>query len=108
MVTYLVTIVTKCVNRWMSEKFDGVRLFWDGSAFYSRQGKIIEVPDFVKSQMPKIALDGELWYLQKFVHNLICKGHDMDCIKMQSLFVIVTPVKKSGNQLFFGYLMLLI
>jgi DNA ligase-1 len=45
----------------MSEKFDGMRLFWDGAAFYSRQGKIVKVPEFITSQMPKISLDGELW-----------------------------------------------
>jgi hypothetical protein len=48
-------------NRWMSEKFDGARLFWDGNDFFNRQGKKIRVPDFVASKMPKIALDGELW-----------------------------------------------
>jgi DNA ligase-1 len=48
-------------NRWMTEKFDGIRLFWDGSAFFSRQGNKIQVPDNLYKKMPKIALDGELW-----------------------------------------------
>jgi DNA ligase-1 len=45
----------------MTEKFDGVRLFWDGSAFYNRQGGKLRVPNFFKEQMPNVALDGELW-----------------------------------------------
>jgi DNA ligase-1 len=45
----------------MTEKYDGVRLFWDGSCFFTRQGKKLKFPDFMTNQMPKIALDGELW-----------------------------------------------
>jgi DNA ligase-1 len=45
--------------RWMSEKYDGMRLFWDGSAFFTRHGKKLTAPDFIK--MPNFALDGELW-----------------------------------------------
>jgi DNA ligase-1 len=45
----------------MTEKYDGVRLFWDGSAFFTRQGRKVQVPHSISSQMPKVALDGELW-----------------------------------------------
>jgi DNA ligase-1 len=45
----------------MSEKFDGMRLYWTGSQFFTRQGKNVLVPDFITKQLPKIALDGELW-----------------------------------------------
>ena len=45
----------------MTEKFDGIRLLWDGFAFYTRQGKKIKAPYFITNQMPKVALDGELW-----------------------------------------------
>jgi DNA ligase-1 len=48
---------------WMSEKYDGVRLFWNGSAFYTRQGKKLRLPLSITSQMPNIALDGELWFI---------------------------------------------
>jgi DNA ligase-1 len=45
----------------MTEKFDGVRLFWNGTAFFTRQGKKVLVPESLTSQLPGIALDGELW-----------------------------------------------
>jgi ATP-dependent DNA ligase len=45
----------------MTEKFDGMRLYWTGSQFFTRQGNIMKVPEFFSSQLPKIALDGELW-----------------------------------------------
>jgi DNA ligase-1 len=49
-------------NGWfMTEKFDGMRLFWDGSQFFTRQGKKVMAPESVISQLPKVALDGELW-----------------------------------------------
>ena len=46
---------------WLSEKFDGIRMYWTGSDFYSRQGNKIHVPLSLKNQLPKIALDCELW-----------------------------------------------
>ncbi|CAF3707369.1 unnamed protein product [Rotaria sp. Silwood1] len=46
---------------WMSEKLDGVRAYWNGSNFYSRQGNLFHVPDFFKVSLPKVPLDGEIW-----------------------------------------------
>jgi DNA ligase-1 len=46
---------------YMTEKYDGVRLYWNGKEFLSRQGKKIPVPEFIASQFPKTELDGELW-----------------------------------------------
>ncbi|CAF1083579.1 unnamed protein product [Adineta steineri] len=46
---------------WMSEKLDGVRAYWNGKNFYSRQGNLFHVPDFFKAALPKVALDGEIW-----------------------------------------------
>jgi DNA ligase-1 len=46
----------------MSEKFDGVRVFWDGVKLHTRQGKEIKVPEFISERLPtEFALDGELW-----------------------------------------------
>ena len=45
----------------MSEKFDGVRVFWDGRKLHTRQGRELHVPESWSSQLPQIALDGELW-----------------------------------------------
>jgi DNA ligase-1 len=50
------------VKGWfMSEKFDGIRAYWDGKGnFWSKNGKIINVPESFK-QLPPFPLDGELW-----------------------------------------------
>jgi DNA ligase-1 len=46
----------------MTEKYDGMRLFWNGSEFYSRQGEKVNVPDSISRQFPpSISLDCELW-----------------------------------------------
>jgi DNA ligase-1 len=50
-------------NWWISEKFDGMRLYWNGSQLITRQGNIVKAPDSWTSQLPNVALDGELWYL---------------------------------------------
>ena len=49
-------------NGWiMTEKYDGVRLYWNGNNFITRHGRKIQVPSPMSIQMPSIALDGELW-----------------------------------------------
>lgn len=51
-------------HRWMSEKFDGVRAYWDGQKMYSKQGKILAIPQFFADYLPRVPLDGELWLVQ--------------------------------------------
>lgn len=47
---------------WMSEKYDGVRGFWDGRVLLTRNGNKIHAPDDFLAELPVgIALDGELW-----------------------------------------------
>jgi DNA ligase-1 len=50
---------------WMSEKLDGVRAYWDGQQFLSRQGNIYHAPDWFIEGLPAVALDGELWIDRK-------------------------------------------
>jgi DNA ligase-1 len=45
----------------MTEKYDGMRLYWTGKEFLTRQGKKVRAPEFFTKNLPKIALDGELW-----------------------------------------------
>ena len=46
----------------MSEKYDGVRAFWNGKILVSKNRKIINAPKWWLENLPKnIALDGELW-----------------------------------------------
>jgi DNA ligase-1 len=46
---------------WMSEKLDGVRAYWDGKQFLSRQGNRYYAPDWFVEGLPDTPLDGELW-----------------------------------------------
>ena len=47
---------------WISEKFDGLRGYWDGRKLWSRKGTAISAPDYFLAELPRdIALDGELW-----------------------------------------------
>jgi DNA ligase-1 len=49
------------VEGWfMSEKLDGIRAYWDGQNFLSKNNNIINVPEFLK-QLPPFPVDGELW-----------------------------------------------
>jgi DNA ligase-1 len=46
---------------WVSEKYDGVRGYWDGQRLLTRHGHPIRVPAWFTSGWPKRAMDGELW-----------------------------------------------
>jgi DNA ligase-1 len=46
---------------WISEKLDGVRAYWDGTGFLSRQGNRYHAPDWFIAGLPSEPLDGELW-----------------------------------------------
>jgi DNA ligase-1 len=46
---------------WVSEKYDGVRGYWNGKQMLSRGGEIIALPASLRSALPPFALDGELW-----------------------------------------------
>ncbi|MBK5930717.1 DNA ligase [Halochromatium salexigens] len=45
----------------VSEKFDGVRAFWDGRRLITRGGLIINAPAWFTAGFPNQPLDGELW-----------------------------------------------
>ena len=46
---------------WVSEKYDGVRAFWNGRELLSRAGNPIQAPDWFRANLPAVPLDGELW-----------------------------------------------
>lgn len=46
---------------WISEKLDGVRAYWDGQHLRTRQGQVIQAPEWFTEPLPNIPLDGELW-----------------------------------------------
>ena len=46
---------------WVSEKYDGVRAYWDGTQLWTRQGHRIHAPAWFTAGWPAQPLDGELW-----------------------------------------------
>lgn len=46
---------------WLSEKYDGVRAFWDGRRLLTRGGQPIAAPDWFTAGWPEHPVDGELW-----------------------------------------------
>lgn len=46
---------------WVSEKYDGVRGYWDGQRLRTRGGEAITPPAWFTAGWPATALDGELW-----------------------------------------------
>ncbi|MFT6031078.1 MAG: DNA ligase-1 [Oleiphilaceae bacterium] len=48
-------------NYWISEKLDGIRGRWNGTALITRNGNIINAPTWFVKNFPSETLDGELW-----------------------------------------------
>lgn len=45
----------------VSEKYDGVRAYWDGSGLRFRSGLPVSAPAWFLAGLPAVPLDGELW-----------------------------------------------
>jgi len=61
----LIIFLTFAPRRWLFEKYDGIRGFWNPlkHAFFSRFGNKLEIPQHIVDSMPEDTfLDGELWY----------------------------------------------
>ena len=48
-------------NYWVSEKYDGVRAYWNGKQLLTRSGNPINAPHWFTAPLPAYPLDGELW-----------------------------------------------
>ena len=46
---------------WVSEKYDGVRGYWDGAQLWTRGGERINAPAWFTAGWPPVPMDGELW-----------------------------------------------
>jgi DNA ligase 1 len=46
---------------WVSEKYDGVRGYWDGQRLLTRAGNPIAAPAWFTAGWPQTPMDGELW-----------------------------------------------
>src|SRR4051812_48532035 len=48
--------------RWLSEKMDGIRAYWNGEKLITRHGKEVPCPEWFIEGLPSdIHLDGEMW-----------------------------------------------
>lgn len=61
---------------WISEKYDGVRAFWNGQQLLSRAGNPIAAPSWFLAALPEQTLDGELWIDRGRFENLIATVRD--------------------------------
>ena len=46
---------------WVSEKYDGVRGYWDGRTLHTRGGETVAAPAWFTAGWPDTPMDGELW-----------------------------------------------
>ncbi len=46
---------------WVSEKYDGLRGYWDGQQLFTRGGERVQAPVWFTAGWPSTPLDGELW-----------------------------------------------
>jgi DNA ligase-1 len=53
----------------MSEKMDGIRIFWDGKQLFLKNGNLLIAPDYFIQGLPLIPLDGELWLGRNIPHK---------------------------------------
>ncbi len=88
---------------WVSEKLDGVRAYWNGQQFISRQGNPYSAPSWFTKDFPKQVLDGELWLGRGQFQSLLSIVRKKQAIdgewQQVRFFVFDLPqVKKSFSQ----------
>jgi len=83
---------------WMSEKLDGVRAWWDGRQFLSRQGNVYRAPAWFTAGLPTEPLDGELWLDRKAFQRTvsIVRRHDQSDHWRQISFVVFDAPAATG------------
>jgi DNA ligase 1 len=84
---------------WRSEKLDGVRAYWDGKQFLSRQGNIYHAPDWFVKDIPSVALDGELWIGRKAFQRTvsIVRRQDKNDLWNEVRFLVFDAPAASGS-----------
>jgi len=83
---------------WLSEKLDGVRAYWDGRQFLSRQGNQFFAPDWYTAGLPNKPLDGELWLGRKAFQRTvsIVRRQDVSQLWRELRFLIFDAPACSG------------
>lgn len=84
---------------WMSEKLDGVRAYWDGRQFLSRQGNRYHAPAWFIEGLPNAPLDGELWIdRKKFQRTVsIVRRQDKNDLWNEVKFLVFDAPAASGG-----------
>jgi DNA ligase-1 len=75
----------------VSEKFDGVRAIWTGKKFISRQGNLINAPDWFTAPLPTTVLEGELWLRRNAfseLNSIVSKHEPIDSEWQQVQFMV--------------------
>jgi DNA ligase-1 len=82
----------------MSEKLDGVRAYWTGEGFLSRQGNPFYAPAWFTKGLPKVPLDGELWIGRKQFQRTvsIVRRQDGGELWRQVLYVVFDAPPRHG------------
>lgn len=90
---------TDLTGWWMSEKLDGVRAYWDGTRFLSRQGNRYHAPDWFTVGLPREPLDGELWLgRKKFQRTVsIARRQDQSDLWKELRFVVFDAPGRGGD-----------
>ena len=92
---------------WMSEKLDGVRAYWDGRQFLSRQGNLYYAPAWFIDALPEKPLDGELWIGRKRFQRTVSIVRRQDKTELWSevrFLVFDAPVAPGGFEDRLGFL----
>jgi DNA ligase-1 len=63
---------------WVSEKYDGVRAYWDGQRLITRAGNPIHAPAWFVRGWPAEPLDGELWAGRGQFEQVTATVRDLD------------------------------
>jgi len=79
---------------WISEKYDGLRGYWNGTQFISRLGNPFFAPAYFTSDFPDYPLDGELYLGRKQFEETvsIVKSHNPDDERWQQIRYMVFDV----------------
>jgi len=74
----------------LSEKLDGVRAYWDGRRFLSRQGNCYHAPAWFTKGLPLVPLDGELWIGRKLFQRTVSvvRRHDQTSLWEEVRFLV--------------------
>src|SRR5687768_6702180 len=83
--------------RWLSEKMDGIRAYWDEKRLLSRNNKQFEASSYFTSKLPRdFHLDGELWMGRRAFEHTIAKlnANDQDWSGVQYFIFDVPSLQK--------------